>query len=81
MSSGFVFRVERASGPQWYAKWREPGGRQVKRRIGPAWTRRGRPDPGFFTKRTAEDWLRAVLIDLGQVVYLRVESDENRVGF
>ncbi|MDP9376735.1 MAG: hypothetical protein M3P40_04035 [Actinomycetota bacterium] len=23
----------------------------------------------------------AVLIDLGQVVYLRVESDENRVGF
>jgi hypothetical protein len=23
----------------------------------------------------------AVLIDLGQVVYLRVESDEHRVGF
>ena len=24
-ASGFVFRVERARGPQWYAKWREPG--------------------------------------------------------
>ena len=34
-----------------------------------------------------ERWLEveaadgAVLIDLGQVVYLRVESDEHRVGF
>ncbi len=63
-ASGFVFRVERARGPQWCAKWREPGGRQVKRRVGPAWTRRGRPDPGFFTKRTAEDWLRAILMEL-----------------
>jgi hypothetical protein len=41
----------------WYAKWREPGGRQVKRRIGPAWTGRGRPPTGFCTKRTAETWL------------------------
>jgi hypothetical protein len=63
-ASGFVFRVERARGPQWYGKWREPGGRQVKRRIGPAWTSRGRPAPGFFTRRTAEDWLRATLLEL-----------------
>ncbi len=63
-ASGFVFRVERARGPQWYAKWREPGGRQVKRRIRPAWTSRGRPAPGFFTRRTAEDWLRATLSEL-----------------
>jgi integrase len=63
-ASGFVFRVERARGPQWYAKWREPSGRQVKRRMGPAWTRRGRPAPGFFTKRTAEDWLRQQLAEL-----------------
>ena len=61
--SGFVFRVDRDRGPQWYAKWREPGGRQVKRRIGPAWTGRGRPDPGFFTKRTAEEWLRVTLAE------------------
>jgi integrase len=60
-ASGSVFRIDRVRGPQWYAKWREPGGRQVKRRIGPAWTGRGRPEPGFFTKRTAEAWLRAML--------------------
>jgi integrase len=60
-ASGFVFRVDRAGGPVWYAKWREPGGRQVKRRIGTAWTGRGRPAPGFFTRRTAEQWLRATL--------------------
>jgi integrase len=63
-ASGFVFRVERARGPQWYAKWREPGGRQVKKRVGPAWTGRGRPADGFFTRRTAEDWLRAHLTSL-----------------
>lgn len=63
-ASGFVFRVERACGPQWYAKWREPGGRQVKRRIGPAWTRRGRPADGYFTRREAEAWLRSTLLEL-----------------
>jgi integrase len=26
--------------------------------LGPAWTERGRPPAGYFTKRTAEDWLR-----------------------
>ena len=30
-------------------------------RIGPAWTERGRPPAGYFTKRTAEAWLRDVL--------------------
>jgi integrase len=63
-ASGFVFRVERARGPQWYAKWREPDGRQVKRRIGPAWTRRGRPEPGYFNRHTASEWLRARLNEL-----------------
>jgi len=33
----------------------------VQRRIGPAWTERGRPAAGSFTKRTAEAWLREVL--------------------
>ena len=63
-ASGFVFRVDRERGPQWYAKWREPSGRQVKRRIGSAWTSRGAPADGFFTKRTAEDWLRSELASL-----------------
>jgi integrase len=59
--SGHVYRVERQRGPQWYAKYRLPDGRQVKKRIGPAWTSRGRPPAGYFTKRTAEAWLRDLL--------------------
>src|ERR1700728_189619 len=58
--SGHVFRVERKRGPAWYAKYRLPDGRQVQRKVGPAWTGRGRPAAGYFTKRTAEDWLRDV---------------------
>lgn len=59
--SGHVFRVERARGAQWYAKFRLPDGRQVQRRLGPAWTERGRPPAGYFTKRLAGDWLRRTL--------------------
>jgi integrase len=56
-----VFRVDRQRGPVWYAKYRLPDGRQVQRKLGPAWTERGRPPAGYFTKRTAEEWLRGVL--------------------
>ena len=56
-----MFRVERARGPVWYAKYRLPDGRQVQKKLGPAWTERGRPPNGYFTKRTAEAWLRDVL--------------------
>jgi integrase len=59
--SGHVFRVERKRGAVWYAKYRLPNGRQVQRKIGPAWSERGRPPAGYFTKRTAEDWLRDLL--------------------
>ncbi len=59
--SGHVFRVVRSRGPVWYAKYRLPSGRQVQKKLGPAWTGRGRPAAGYFTKRTAEDWLRGVL--------------------
>src|SRR4051794_23711513 len=61
MPSGHVFRVERKRGPAWYAKYRLPDGRQQQRKIGPAWTDRGRPAAGYFTKRTAEAWLRDTL--------------------
>ena len=47
MVSGHVFRVERKRGPVWYAKYRLPDGRQVQKRIGPAWTERGRPVAGI----------------------------------
>jgi len=59
--TGHVFRVERASGPVWYAKYRLPDGRQVQKKIGSAWSERGRPPVGWFTKRTAEAWLRDLL--------------------
>jgi len=59
--TGHVFRVERVRGPVWYAKYRLPDGRQVQKKLGPAWTERGRPATGYFTKRTAEDWLRDLL--------------------
>lgn len=59
--SGHVFRVERQRGPVWYAKYRLPDGRQVQKKIGPAWSGRSRPKAGFFTKRTAEAWLDDLL--------------------
>jgi integrase len=59
--TGHVFRVERARGPVWYAKYRLPDGRQVQKKIGAAWTERGRPPAGYYTKRLAEGWLRDVL--------------------
>jgi integrase len=61
--SGHVFRVERARGPVWYAKYRLPDGRQVQKKLGPAWTDRGRPAAGYVTKRLAEAWLRTTLED------------------
>src|SRR3984885_10408669 len=59
--TGHVYRVERARGPVWYAKYRLPDGRQVQKKIGPAWTDRGRPPNGYVTKRLAETWLRDTL--------------------
>jgi integrase len=59
--TGSVFRREGVRRPVWYAKYRLPDGRQVQKKIGPAWTERGRPAAGYFTKRTAEAWLRDAL--------------------
>ena len=59
--SGHVFRVDRARGPVWFAKYRLPDGRQVQKKIGPAWTKPGRPDDGFVNRRGAEAWLSDVL--------------------
>ncbi len=59
--SGHVFRVDRARWPVFHAKYRLPDGRQVQKKIGPAWAEWGRPPEGYFTKRTAEIWLQDVL--------------------
>jgi integrase len=62
-ASGHVFRVDRKRGPVWYAKYRLPDGRQIQKRIGPAWTSRGRPAAGSFTRRTAQAWLDETLAE------------------
>ena len=36
----------------------------MQRRIGPAWTARGRPIAGHFTKRSAETWLEQTLAEI-----------------
>jgi integrase len=59
--TGHVYRRSGPHADTWYAKYRLPDGRQVKRRIGPAWTSRGRPAAGYYTKRTAEGWMRDLL--------------------
>jgi integrase len=59
--SGHVYRRHGRRGDVWYARYRLPDGRQVKRRIGPVWTDRGRPGPGFHTRRTAQAWLDETL--------------------
>jgi integrase len=61
--SGHVFRVDRKRGPVWYAKYRLPDGRQVQKKLGPAWTRPGRPATGYFTKALAQAWLDSTLAD------------------
>jgi hypothetical protein len=54
LPTGHVFRVDRVRGPCSYAKYRLPDGRQIQKKLGLAWTERGRPPAGYFTKRTAE---------------------------
>jgi integrase len=66
--TGHVFRVERARGPVWYAKYRLPDGRQVQKKIGRAWSERGRPPAGYVTRRLAEAWLQDVLAQARRAV-------------
>ena len=61
--TGHVFLAERKSGPQWYAKYRLPSGKQVQKRLGPAHAGRGRCPAGHYTERTARDALDAILTD------------------
>ena len=61
--TGHVFLVDRKAGPQWYAKYRLPSGRQVQQRLGPAHTGRGRCPASHYTARTAGDALGAILAD------------------
>lgn len=59
--TGHVFRRDGKRGGVWYMKYRLPDGRQVQKKLGPAWPNRGRPPAGYFTRRLAEAWLEDVL--------------------
>ena len=62
--SGHVKLVSRKRGDQWYVKYRLARGKQIERRLGPAWMgRNGRPPPGHHTRKTAEAELEAILTD------------------
>jgi len=68
--SGHAFRVERKRGAQWYVKYRLPDGRQQQRRLGPAWSGRGRPPAGYYTKRTAQAALDEILAAARRAAWL-----------
>ena len=61
--TGHISLRDRDSGSVWYAKYRLADGRQVQRKLGPAWTEKGRPRDGYFTKKTAQEALDALLSD------------------
>ena len=68
-ASGHVYERATASGPRWYSRVRvsDPsracGYRDERRAIGPAWTGKGSPPPGMFTRRTARAVLQERLVD------------------
>ena len=41
-----------------------PDGRQVQKKLGSAWTKRGRPADGYFTKQTAQTQLDQILDEI-----------------
>ena len=47
----------------WYAKWRDAYGQQFERALGPAWTEKGPPPPGYFREKEAQAALEAILTD------------------
>ena len=60
--TGHVLLKERQRGSVYYVKYRLADGRQVQKLLGPAWTERSRPAAGYYTKRTAEEALQAILV-------------------
>ena len=76
--TGHVFLVDRKAGPQWYAKYRLPSGKQVQQRLGPAHAGRGRCPAGHLTERTAKEALDAILTDARRGT--RQTHDEQRRG-
>ena len=62
--SGHVKLAKRKRGDVWFLKYRMPSGKQLERRLGPAWTERSRPSAGFYTRKMAEEALSELLTDI-----------------
>lgn len=60
--TGTVELYRGAKRATWYARWRDHTG-QHRRRLGPAWERKGPPDPGYCREREARGALQAILTD------------------
>ena len=58
--SGNVYLRKLARRDMWYARVRV-GAKETRRRIGPAWKKRAACPLGYFTKQSAERWLRDYL--------------------
>lgn len=59
--SGHVYLKCGVRGDSWYYRARLP--REERKRLGQAWTGKGRPPAGYFTRKTAEAKLQEVLAD------------------
>jgi integrase len=62
--TGHVKLLKGKRGDSWYLRYRLSSGRQVQKRLGPAWTERSRPPAGYFTRKTAQAALDALLTDV-----------------
>jgi integrase len=60
--SGHVYLREGKRRSTWYAKWRDLSG-QHQKRLGPAWTGKGPPAPGFLRQRDAQAMLDELLVE------------------
>jgi integrase len=60
--SGHVWLYKGKRRSTWCAKWRDQHG-QHEKRLGPAWTGKGPPPPGFLREREAQALLDALIVD------------------
>lgn len=61
--SGHLRTRHTASGPVYYAAWRDAAGKQHQRKLGPVWAKRGRPENGALTDKLAKEQLEEILAD------------------
>ena len=63
VATGHVYLRRGKRGAVWYAKFRLPDDRQLKKRLGLNWTERSRPPAGHLTRRQAEARLHELLAE------------------